>query len=213
MKRGSSLCAALLAAALLATPAMAWTISPVDMSQVEVDNGASDWAKSELQAAYEAGLVVDLDGNPGFQSTINRLQFAQLAVNLVEKMVNDSIPVPVDRPFTDCDNEAVEKASIFGIVNGVGDGRFDPHGELTREQLSTMLYRTLTNLSFEAVSDGLDDYTDAGDVSPWATDAVGALAAAGIMQGTSDTTLTPQGPCTVEQSILLIYRLYQYMRT
>jgi len=55
---------------------------------------------------------------------------------------------------------------------------------------------------------GIDKYDDRGEVSDWAVDGVGVLAANGIMKGTSDTTLSPKSPCTVEQSIILIYRLY-----
>lgn len=209
MKIGKIFSAAVLAAALLVVPALAWEATPVDMSQVQVDNGASSWAKSELQAAYEAGLVVDLNGNPGFQDTIDRLQFAQLAVNLVEVLNGEAIAPAAADTFSDCDHEAVLKAYAAGIVQGVGDGLFDPSGKLTREQLATMLYRAWGTLGDQTPSAGLAGYTDAANVSSWAADAVGSLAASGIMKGTSDTTLTPQGPCTIEQSILLVYRLYQ----
>lgn len=214
-KQYKYLTAAFLAGALLVGSCAAYTMTELPSEEIFAPEiiereAVSDWAKSEIDAARAAGLIT-ADCSSYMTHNITRQQFAGLAVNLVEKMVHDSLPLPVDKPFTDCDSEAVEKASMFGIVNGVGDGRFDPQGELTREQLATMLHRTLTRLSFEAASAGLDGYTDAGDVSPWAAEAVGGLAAVGIMKGTSGTTLTPQGPCTVEQSILLIYRLYQYM--
>ena len=40
---------------------------------------------------------------------------------------------------------------------------------------------------------GLDSFTDAGQVSGWAADSLAALTASGILQGTSGTTLSPQG--------------------
>ena len=54
----------------------------------------------------------------------------------------------------------------------------------------------------------LTRFTDRDEVSSWALDGVGLLAANGIMNGTGATTLSPKNPCTIEQSILLIYRLY-----
>lgn len=215
------LCAALCVAFTL-TPAAAVKVKPQDLSQVEITfdpavdpdpskntSGPSEWAKSEIDAAVAAGLVPALTGSPRYQDTINRLQFAELAVNLVEVVTGEDLAPADSATFSDCDSVAVLKANAAGIVNGVGNGQFDPNGELTREQLATMLYRAWTVLGDEAPTAGLDGYTDAGDVSSWAADAVGALAASDIMKGTSETTLTPQGPCTVEQSILLIYRLYQ----
>lgn len=130
-------------------------------------------------------------------------------MNLVE-VVTGGVLAPADSTtFSDCDSVAVLKAYAAGTVNGVGNGQFDPNGELTREQLATMLYRAWTALGDGAPTAGLDGYTDTGSVSSGAADAVGALAASGIMKGTSETALTPQGPCTIEQSVLLVYRLYQ----
>lgn len=218
----AGLLAATLCAALMLTPALAVKVKPQDLSQVEVTfdpavdpdpnkntSAPSAWAKSEIDAAIAAGLVPALSGSPRYQDPINRLQFAELAVNLVEVTTGQTVFPAAADAFTDCDSEAVRKASAAGIVNGVGDGRFAPADGLTREQLATMLYRAWAALGDQTPTAGLEGYEDAGDVSSWAADAVGALASSGIMKGTSDTTLTPQGPCTVEQSILLVYRLYQ----
>ena len=53
----------------------------------------------------------------------------------------------------------------------------------------------------------MDGYTDQASVSPWAAEGVGALAANGIMKG-NGSALSPQEPCSVEQAILLAWRLY-----
>ncbi len=217
----AGLSAAALCVALMLTPALAVRVKPQDLSRVEITfdpavdpdpskntSGPSQWAVSEIDAAIAAGLVPDLTGSPRYQDTIDRLQFAELAVNLVETVTGEDLAPADPAAFSDCDSAAVLKAYGAGIVNGVGDGRFDPNGELTREQLATMLYRAWTVLGDAAPAVGLGGYADAGDVSFWAEDAVSALADSGIMKGTSEVTLTPQAPCTVEQSILLVYRLY-----
>lgn len=73
-------------------------------------------------------------------------------------------------------------------------------------------------IEMEKVSDGLNlvpntadlgKFTDKDQVSSWALEGVGALAANGIMSGTSATTLSPKASCPIEQSIVLIYRLYK----
>ena len=51
-------------------------------------------------------------------------------------------------------------------------------------------------------------FTDVAEDS-WCYDAVKLCYEAGLLNGTSDTTLAPQDPCTVEQGILLLYRLYE----
>lgn len=202
-----------LCVSMLALPASAFTFEIVDTDQafsnrVKQAEAVSDWALEEVEAADRLGLIVPscaayMTGN------ITREQFAELSVNLVEVVTGKALAPADASTFTDCANEAVRKAAAAGIVNGVADNLFDPDGGLTREQLATMLYRAWNYIGGVAPVAGLDGYTDARNVSPWAADAVGALAAADIMRGTSDTTLDPKAPCTVEQSILLIYRLYQ----
>lgn len=175
----------------------------------------STWAKSEVEAAEAAGLIPALTGDPSWQDNANRLQFAQLAVRLAETASGKTLPAAPTSTFTDCKDEAVRKAYAAGIVSGTSATTFSPNDPLTREQLATMLWRTVSYVQKEtgrtALTAGgsLTGFTDAGKVSSWAKEAVTALAKNNIMKGTSATTLSPKNPCTVEQSILLCYRVYQ----
>jgi len=212
-KAMKKLIALLLCISMLTLPAAAFTFEEVDTDQAFSDEvkqaeAVSDWALEEVKAADKLGLIVPSCATY-MTGSITREQFAELSVNLVEVVTGKALAPADVSTFTDCTNEAVRKAAAAGIVNGVADHLFDPDSGLTREQLATMLYRAWNHIGSAAPAAGLEGYTDAGKVASWAADAVGALAAADIMRGTSDTTLDPQGPCTIEQSILLVYRLYQ----
>lgn len=206
---------ALLITASLCTSAFAWKSNPVNMDKVEVDVGASDWAVEELAAAGKAGIVPNLNGNPKFSDSITRLQFAQLAVAFSEKALGKEIAPAAMETFSDCKDPAVLKAYAAGIVSGVGDNKFAPDTTTNREQIAAMIYRAITYIeketgkAFTTKTTDLAKFTDNSDVSSWAMESVGVLASNGIMSGTSATTLSPKNPCTVEQSILLIYRVYQ----
>ncbi len=214
MKR---LIALMLCMSMLILPACAFTFEQLDMDKAASEElkqaeAVSDWAADEVQAADELGLVVP---SCAFHmgSNITRLQFAQLAMNMWETCEGITVAPRDESPFTDCDDPEVSKAYSVGIVAGTGDGTFDPDGSLTREQLATMLYRVWQSVGGKVTPGGLEGYTDAASVSPWAADAVGAMAAAGIMKGTSETTLDPQASCTIEQSILLVYRLFSTVQS
>lgn len=77
-----------------------------------------------------------------------------------------------------------------------------------------MIYRAITYSNTEAAKPlalekaDISKFADQAKVSAWALEGMGALAANGIMAGTSTTTLSPKNACTVEQSILLVYRAY-----
>lgn len=209
-----------LAAAVLILPAFAWKVDKQDMTQVEVEVeqgvtiGPSDWAKSEVAKAAEAGLIPQFTGNPSYQDQITREQFAQLAVQLVEVIQKEELPAAPEGTFFDSNSLAIRKASQAGIVTGTGGDKFAPTLTTNREQIATMLYRavgtieTATGTDLAPKAGSIAGYTDRSSVSLWATEGVGALAANGIMKGTSSVTLSPQDSCSVEQAILLSWRIY-----
>lgn len=174
----------------------------------------SSWAEDGINAARAAGLIPALTGNPGYQDTINREQFAELAVQLVTVLNGAAPDTSGTAAFTDCDNAKVLAASAAGIVSGVGGGRFEPAAATNREQIATMVARAIDYIDKQNGTDlapaaaDISKFSDKAQVSSWAVDGVGTLAANGIMNGTSATTLSPKESCTVEQSILLLYRVY-----
>lgn len=175
----------------------------------------SSWAQAEIDAADAAGLIPELNGDPSWQDNTTRLQFAQLAVRLAEKATGKTLPAASSSTFTDCTDADVLKAYAAGIVNGTSDTTFSPDSKLTREQLATMLWRAAAYIQEQTgeqvltASSSLTGYTDANQVSAYAKEAVASLAQHGIMKGTSATKLAPQENCSVEQSVLLTYRMMQ----
>ncbi len=178
-------------------------------------NQPSSWAKAEVEAAKAAGLVPALTGNPGYQNSITRQQFAELVVTLVEQAIGKTLEAAPAGTFSDCDSLAVRKASAAGIVNGMGEGLFAPGQTTNREQIATMVNRAIQYIKAETGTDltpvkgSISKFADRSSVSSWAVEGVGALAANGIMNGTSATQLSPKATCTVEQSILLSFRTFE----
>lgn len=174
----------------------------------------SNWAAEEVAAAHEAGLVPQLTGSPAYQDAITREQFAELAVQTVETILGRELAAAPAGTFSDSANPAVRKASQAGIVTGVGNGKFDPATPTNREQIATMIHRAIRYLEQENRTDYVEKfedlslYTDIDQISSWAVQAMGILSHNQIMLGTSDTLISPKASCTVEQAILLLYRVY-----
>lgn len=178
----------------------------------------SSWAKEGVAAAEKAGLIPELTGAPGYQDAITREQFAELVFQTMDVIHGGDTVDMLDVEqihFSDCDNLSVRMATSVGVVNGVGDGKFEPKQTANREQIAVMVARAIDFLEQRNKTDitpnaaNIDKFSDKGQVSAWAVDSVGTLSANGIMTGTSDSTLSPKDSCTVEQSILLLYRVYQ----
>ncbi len=165
----------------------------------------SDWAKGDVLAAIGAGIVPGTLQD-GYQTTTTRAEFCALAVGFYETITGEEI---VERmSFSDTDDVNVEKMAGLGVVNGMGDGTFDPDGTLSREQAATILARLA-----EVVGMPLDMadpiFSDIDRASDWALDAIGQVQAAEIMTGMGDNRFAPQGEYSREQSIITVLRLFR----
>ena len=98
----------------------------------------------------------------------------------------------------------------MGIVNGVGNGNFNPNGQLTREQAAVMLAR-LANVIGQPLPQSTPTFADNAQISSWAFEAVGQAQAVGIMGGVGDNRFAPSGDYTREQSIVTILRLFELL--
>ena len=103
----------------------------------------SSWAKDQVGLAIDAGIVPQALQSR-YTATATRADFCALVVAMLEKYLGWELTA--EETFTDTDDINVRKAATLGIVQGVGNGAFDPNGELTREQAATMLERTYRGL-------------------------------------------------------------------
>ncbi len=109
-------------------------------------------------------------------------------------------------PFSDVKTsrwsyEAIMYAVEKGYMNGVGDGKFDPAGSMTRGMVVTVLYRREGSpaVTFR------DDFSDVksgkyySDAVIWAKDE-------GVVNGITETTFEPNGKITREQLATMLSR-------
>ena len=165
----------------------------------------SSWADADVEKAIAADLVPE-HLRSDYSQPVTRAEFCALTVAMFEKYYGAEITGR--RAFIDTDDESVEKAASIGVVNGVGDGMFDPGANLNREQAAVMLVR-LADKARVPFADATASYTDYDTISPWAVNAVGQMQNAGIMDGVEDSAFAPNGDCTREQCIIMILRVYE----
>ena len=101
--------------------------------------------------------------------------------------------------------DAVEWAFGNGIMNGVGNGRFDPAGTTTRAMVVTMLWRLEGEPNATRSAGFLDIPADT-----WYTDSVAWAAENGIVTGYNASAFGPDDPVTREQLAVILYRYAQY---
>ena len=111
------------------------------------------------------------------------------------------------KAFSDLDakawyHEGVDYALTNSLMNGVGGGRFEPDGQLTRAQLVTVLYRAAGEPD---TGKQVNPFTDVPD-DTWYTKAVIWAANNGIVNGVAKNVFAPDASITREQIATMLYR-------
>ncbi len=94
-----------------------------------------------------------------------------------------------------------------GLMNGVGDGKFNPDGTVTRAMLATVLYR-------QAGSPDVQNASAFPDVNPgeWYGKATAWAADAGVVTGYPDGTFDPNKAVTRQEMATMFYRYAKFAK-
>lgn len=138
-----------------------------------------------------------------------------LAAILYRRERNPS--VGAESAFTDVatnryDTAAITWASAEGVVTGYGGGLFGPDDALTREQLAAILYRYARLRGHDgSVGADLSAFSDAAQISAYATDAMRWANAAGLITGKGGGLLDPKGNAKRSETAAILMRLNRYL--
>ena len=165
------------------------------------------WCYDEVGYVYERGLM---NGTGPATFTPNGSTTRSMIVAILYRM--EGSPAVAPGAFTDVSADmyyapAVAWASANGIVNGYSDGAFRPGAAITREQLAAFLYRYARYKGGDVSGRAdLSAYGDAAGIAGYAVEAMAWANAAGLINGTSQTTLSPRGTATRAQAAVILTR-------
>ncbi|MDD6159946.1 MAG: S-layer homology domain-containing protein, partial [Oscillospiraceae bacterium] len=107
--------------------------------------------------------------------------------------------------------DAVKWAAANEIVMG-GDGYIGADDNITREQMVVMLYRYAEHLGLDVSARAdMSEYTDADDISSWATDAVSWARAHGLMTGGGDGRIAAKDNTNRAQIAAVVMRFCEFV--
>ena len=141
------------------------------------------------------GRLMAGTGNNRFapDAQMTRAMFVQVLYALEGAPSVSGMSCPLTDAGGDWYTDAVIWAYNAGVAAGVSATKFAPNEPLTREQLVTMLYGYASRSEqLTGGADALSAYRDQASVSPWAREAMAWAVSAGVICGTSATTLSPQ---------------------
>ena len=130
-----------------------------------------------------------------------------LAVIMITAVFAAALPVFAESTaFSDVGADRWSAASISyavekGYMKGVGGGKFNPAGSLTRAMVATVLWRR----QGEPLPDAPSGFSDV-PANEWYADAVAWAKETGVVKGISDINFDPNGKITREQLATMLFR-------
>lgn len=192
-------------------------VAPVDGTYYLVDNriafrdAIDHWAESSIGFMTARGLFKGVGGNL-FEPDVPMTR--AMLVSVLHRLAGGPNSNET-APFTDVGTgdwyaQSVAWGYENGIVSGVGDDRFAPDEELTRDQLCALIVRFMRFRGMDLpVLTGDLPLTDAASVPGWARDDVAFCVALGLVGGYPDGTFRPAGKATRAENCAVLVKLIE----
>ncbi len=171
------------------------------------------WAKVKIEALAAREIVAGV-GNSKFNpyGNVTRAEFIQMLMKAFE--LNDS---SATTEFTDVKAGAwyynsIATAQKLGIVSGKLDGSFGVKDQISRQDMAVMLYKTAKIAKINLASASVVQFTDKGQISEYAVEAVEAVQKAGIVSGVGDGIFAPKNKSTRAEASAIIYNLFSTVK-
>lgn len=162
-----------------------------------IDVHPGDWFYDPVCYVYSQGLMTGTSATTFEPNTSLSRAMLVAVLHRLEGSPQASAGDFIDVADGDWYAQAVNWAASVGVVNGMGDGTFQPNAAITREQMAAILrnYAAYKGLDVSASGD-LSTFTDAASVSDWAKESIQWAVGSGLLGGYEDGTLRPQGTTT-----------------
>ena len=173
------------------------------------DVKSNDWYYEAVKYVYESNLMQGTD--KGFEPNDNMTRAMLITVlwRLEDEPVVDYNMNFDDVKSDDWNTEAVRWAASENIIFGIGNNLFGTNDEITREQLTTILYRYAHKKSIAKEADinsSINHYKDSVKVSAYAFSAMEWAVDFGLIKGKTEATICPSDSATRAETATILMR-------
>lgn len=179
-------------------------------SNVEFEDTKGHWAEEYISFAAGRGLFSGVSASRFEPETgMSRAMTVTVLARLYGGELPSAAPVFGDVPADEWYSAAVVWGAQNGVVKGVDNGRFMPDEPVNREQMAVFLWRYAACYGLSdgtAEESSLSSFTDAGEISAWAREALAWCVENGLVNGRTADTISPQGGITRAEAAAMLTR-------
>lgn len=163
------------------------------------------WAEPAIYYLAEFGLIKDDGGKVYPQRYINRAEFTKLIVGTFGLYDYEA-----ECDFTDVDKSSeyypyIASAYKLGIINGIGNGKFGMDEYLLRQDMATIIFRTVQKYGTPIEERYVLDFKDTDNIDEYAREAVSALVGAKAVSGNPDYQFLPKNNANFAEACKILY--------
>ncbi|MBB6215116.1 hypothetical protein HNQ80_001205 [Anaerosolibacter carboniphilus] len=202
-------------------------LSPTGAAFAENNDYANHWAAEKINSWKEKGLIRGYeDGSIKPDNQITRAEFVTLVNNALATTVTDEVYGDESATVTENTENAtvteavyfedvketdwffndIKKAKAAGYISGYEDQTMRPNNPISRQEAAIILANIL-ELDTENNNSGIDRFIDKASIPAWSKGAVGAVAAAGYMNGYPDGSFMPTKSITRAETLVVLNNL------
>ncbi len=170
------------------------------------DVNTDDWFYNAVMFAYENNITSGISETEfAPQSKVTRGQFITMLCRAydISEMTGDN--------FDDCGDTwytgYLAAAKQLGISSGVGDNKFAPENEITREEMVTLIYNYLKSIGKADEAVNKTSFADDNIISEWAKSAVSFASSNGYVNGKDNNIFDAQGTATRAELAQIFYNI------
>ncbi|OPH50416.1 hypothetical protein BC351_07070 [Paenibacillus ferrarius] len=179
------------------------------------DDMNGHWAQKDVEN-LASKMVIDGTTDRAYtpEMQVTRAQFAALLVRGLGLPTETTPSVFTDVAATQWYASEVGTAAKYGLVQGVGEDRFNPDQRITREQMVVMMMKAVHLVQGDTQPEAVTNtqFADQDQLSDYARSAVADATSKGLVHGKTATTFAPQDAATRAEAAVLIKQAMQYLK-
>ena len=168
----------------------------------------TDWYYEAVKFAFEKGITSGVsETSYAPDDKVTRGQFITMLCRAydIKEMTGDN--------FADCGDTwytgYLAAAKQLGISNGVGDNKFDPEKEISREEMVTLIYNYLKSVGKVDTETTETSFADDASISSWAKNGVAFANSMGYVKGKGDNLFDPNGDATRAELAQIFFNMFK----
>ena len=174
------------------------------------DINKDDWYYDSVKYVYENGLMQGTGNGFEPESKMSRAMLVTVLYRMAKPENTANTHSFKDVPEGQWYSDAISWAAANGIVSGITSTEFAPDNDISREQMALIIYRFAKMLGFDVTDKSdISGFADTDEISDWAVDALSWANKTKLVNGTSETTLSPKATATRAQVAAILMRFYE----